>query len=272
VTFCYIFVNFSSLFEFSIVPNSIFLKCLKMKDINISFRNQNSGYKSIDKLLVEIGKDTSEVVNMLSNRRYLTKLDRGVKKAQKNLFKGAAMKSLRLTTVLNNDSATFDWFNEYFRKGDRKNWLDDYCHIKVQGNSLRRELVLTKDSAIVPNLDQFHVLGDLDEVLGSKINAHVAPEVITITTTVSAPLAIPANVSIVTPAIANAVDATEFDAVDHLVVPPILSTELLIPLTVTPAAVLPSKTKKITLGSKVPFNAASDRFVYQFYFSIDNFV
>jgi hypothetical protein len=42
--------------------------------------------------------------------------------------------------------------------------IDDYCHIKVQGNSLRRELVLTKDSAIVPNLDQFHVLGDLDEV------------------------------------------------------------------------------------------------------------
>ena len=107
--------------------------------------------------------------------------------------------------------------------------------------------------------------------MGSKIKAHVAPEVITITTTVSAPLAISANVSVVTtPANEINVVAIEFDAVDHLMVS--LPTTAIPALTVTPAAVLPSKTKKITLGSKVPFNAASDRFVYQFYFSIDNFV
>jgi hypothetical protein len=134
----------------------------------------------------------------------------------------------------------------------------------VQENSQRRELILTKDSAIVSNLDRYHVLGDLDKTLGSEINAQYAPDVITITTTVSAPMAIPAIVSIVTPVIVNAVEATEFDAVNHLVpeVPP----------TTTPKAVLPSKTKQAPLGSKVNFNASTDRFVYHFYVSIDIFV
>jgi hypothetical protein len=130
----------------------------------------------------------------------------------------------------------------------------------MQGNNLRRELVLTKDSAIAPNLDQYHVLGELDEVLGSKIKAHVAPEVITLTTTVSAPLAIPANVSVVTPANEINIVAIKFDAVDHLVVP--LPTTAIPAPTVTPAAVLPSRNKKVSLGSLVTFKESSVRFVY----------
>jgi hypothetical protein len=234
-----------------------------MKDLTISFRDQYLGYKSIDKLLVQIRKDNFEVVNMLSNRRHLKKLDRGVKNAQKTLFKGATEKTLKLTTILKDDLATCDWFGEFFRGGERKNWLDYYCHIKVQGNSLRRELILTKDSAIVSNLDQYHVLGDLDKTSGSEINAHVAPEFITITTSVSVPMLIPSNVSLVTPANETSVVATEFDAVGHLVVP-LFRTDIPAPIlpTVTPAAVLPPTNKKTSLGSQVTFNQSSARFVY----------
>lgn len=101
---------------------------------------------------------------MLSNHRHFTRLDRGVKKAQNDLFKGATEKTLKLTTILKDDSATCDWFGEYFKGGARKNWLQDYCHIKMQGTGVRRELVLTKDSAIPSNLDQYRVLGDLNTI------------------------------------------------------------------------------------------------------------
>jgi hypothetical protein len=79
--------------------------------------------------LVQIGKDSFEVVKMLSNRRHFKILDRGVKKAQKKLFKGATEKTIRLTTILDENSATCDWFGEYFKRGERKDWLDTYCHI-----------------------------------------------------------------------------------------------------------------------------------------------
>jgi hypothetical protein len=108
--------------------------------------------------------DSFEVVKMLSHRQHFKKLDRGVKKTQKNLFKGATEKTIRLATILNEDSATCDWFGEYFKRGERKNWLESYCHIKVQGTGPRRELVLTKDSAIPSNLDQYYVLGDLNSI------------------------------------------------------------------------------------------------------------
>jgi hypothetical protein len=114
--------------------------------------------------LVQIGLDSFEVVKMLSHRQHFKKLDRGVKKTQKNLFKGATEKTIRLATILNEDSATCDWFGEYFKRGERKNWLESYCHIKVQGTGPRRELVLTKDSAIPSNLDQYYVLGDLNSI------------------------------------------------------------------------------------------------------------
>lgn len=123
---------------------------------------------------------------MLSNRQHFSKLDTGIKKAKKNLFNGVTMATIRLNNVLKEESASCDWFNAYFKSAERKNWLDVYCHIKIQGNGQRRELILTKDSGIISKIDQYHVLGDLDATLGSAI-AYIAPEFIAITASVSTP-------------------------------------------------------------------------------------
>ncbi len=69
------------------------------------------------------------------------------------------------------DNQEFLWFNTYFKSGYKKEWLESNCGVEMQGNCLRRKLILTTRSVI----KDLEVLKDLDVVTVTSNSTYPLP-------------------------------------------------------------------------------------------------